>query len=372
MKHCSKCGKSFPDAAKFCDTDGTALAESNAETQMNTPVSSSTATASPAVYQKIEFQSVPQNYPLRALIKFDDHAFRDFYPNDKLSGWIKLEAQADVRVREVSVVLCYQEQYTSQEKRREVTFMEDEDGRTYRDYDYITHDIVNFDTFLLRELPLVKEEIITGGTNKILQFDFIIPKNAVPNYSGKIIKAAWSVKVVAHLETGKIVLGESFFSVAVSPPGAFVQSGYYGTQTIKDEQRVKMRFLLPKLEYTEDGRIIGQLMVEPFEKLKLNGIDLRISWQEKVEVSGQKNSEDISSQIFKIAQNIELQSGKAASFDFEMPINSDGRPTRISPSGLNRSVCSIKARTDKKAWVKFGSSDSEVEAEIYLYNGNKK
>ncbi|CAN5286926.1 hypothetical protein BH10ACI1_BH10ACI1_24180 [soil metagenome] len=375
MKYCPKCGKNFSDSGRFCGTDGTVLVESNVETQMNAPVSSSAVVAhvSSDFYQKIEFQSVPQNYPLRALIMFDNTASRAFYPNDKLSGWIKLEAQADVRVREVSVVLCYQEQYTSKDQRRETVFKEDEDGRTYRDYEYIAHEIINFDTFLLKELPLVKEEIITGSTSRNLRFDFRIPKNAMPNYSGKIINAAWSVKVVTRLETGKIVLGESYFPVAVSPPGNFVQSGYYGTQTIEDEQKVKMRFLLPKLEYTEGERISGRLIVESLEKLKLSDIELRISWQEKVEVVRQENSGGAGSEIFKIAQNAELQAGSVASFDFEMPINSDGRPTRISPTKINHCTFLINAQINKKAWIKFNThKEPQVSAEIYLYNGNKK
>jgi len=352
MKICPTCRQQYEKPEQmFCSQDGTALVA--APPQDEPP---------PGAWQKINLQAA-QNPPVEVSVEIE-HPKRAYFPGDIIRGTVMLNgASSSLSGQNLAIGLIYEEQYISIISQRVSSRSTDAWGKDYKDHEYHYTNVKNFDSYWVRGKQITETDLKGGAARQTFDFALQIPANAVPPYTSEVIVSAWSIKVLY----GSSVLHEIFIPLIVPPPGEMAQAGQYGTQ--EDEGRLTMRFALPKLGYVEGETINGQIVAVAREDMKLYRIVVKFERHDEVNVPKQENHKIFDTQTINIAENAVLRSGVAAAFDFSIPLHSPNHPTRQSPSGINRSFCTLTAEIHRKTWIVIGEQPS-VKTEIFFYNGN--
>ena len=131
-----------------------------------------------------------------------DRPGKPYYPGDVIHATISLRSTSKVKVREVFAGLVLWERYQY--------------GTTDSEGDRTTSWATSED-FVIRE-TLAGEGEIPAGFSETYHLDLLVPMNAAPPFSGKIVQSRWLVKVVADRRLKKDVREEVEIPIIVPPP----------------------------------------------------------------------------------------------------------------------------------------------------------
>jgi hypothetical protein len=268
-----------------------------------------------------------------------------YYPGDIVHADITLEAEKDMRVREVRAGLVFWERYQ----------WADSSAKGGTSHHWST------DEMWVSQEILIPEGSIPGDLWQTYSCDWQIPVDAPPSYGGKISQTRWLAKVTVDRKLKTDINEEVEFPLIVPPSGQMVQPGEYGEVSHPDAAHIHLR--LPRLEFVEGETINGQLLVEPWKDFDVSEVRLELIREEYVP-RDDGNRHTAIEQKLQLERKTRFQTGTPAVYDFTVHIPDQGCPTRQTRN--SRVNWSIKTTLNRRL-----RKDFTVEQEILVHNGHK-
>jgi hypothetical protein len=266
-----------------------------------------------------------------------------FYPGDVVHVDVVLAVERGMPVREVRAGLVFWERYQWVD--------EDSDG------DLDSHWATD-EAWVCKDI-LIPEGAIPDGFRRAYHFDWAIPPDAPPPYSGKISQARWLAKVTVDRKLKRDANEEVELGLIVPSPDATTPPGEYGDVSHPDD--VHMQLQLPKLEFVEGETIHGRLLVEPRKDFGAGEARVELVRVETVPRE-HGNRAVIIEQKVELARKPKFQAGMPVGYEFALPVPEQGCPTyRTGHSRVDWAVRAALSRRLRK--------DFTVEQEVSVYNG---
>jgi hypothetical protein len=264
-------------------------------------------------------------------------------PGALLPVEIRLEAQEEIKARELRVELVGEETYFVKETHR------DSQGHTSTRVVQKTGTIANITNTIATEPVLLK------GLEQHWNISLQLPAEAPPSCRGQLVNIRWKIKVTLDVPNQPDQSQEIPLQVLHVLPQDIKITTSSGEQVFTD--------FIANLEVAQiafpDDTLIGRLTMQIKDKLNVQGIRVELV---KVEDAGARDSSEVTSKI-EVSGSSSFNPFESPSFDFSLNIPRDAPPTANSVhSSLRWNIKAVIARRLK--------TDFNMEHEILVYNSH--
>lgn len=274
-----------------------------------------------------------------------------YYPGETVGVTVEILPDKDLKLQRALVSLMGTEQYEYDS----TSSSTDSDGSTTE----TTSSYWGTNSLYNDEERFIHEATLSGGTPQRYTFQKILPVEALPSCSGKILRVTWGIVVKIDRRLAGDLNAKTELSVRAGAPGTDVQPGEYGVSSEPGE--AELAILLPELETAIGQQINGQLRILPKKNFS-GGVRMELVREEHVSYDEGKYSEK--TYPLNLSGNTEFTAGQQQVVPFQIPIPPDMTPSIQTPNGsISWKIKGVLNRRLRK--------DTTVEQTVLVYPEKK-
>lgn len=280
-----------------------------------------------------------------------DRPMGSYLPGDPVRATVTATADKDFKFQQGRVALLFAERYEF--RKREY---DNSDNR------WETKNYNTTEEHEVRREIILPEGLLKGNSPRTWTFEWQIPPDVPPSYSGKILQIRWMVKATLDRKLMQDVNASGEFYVRSVPPGMRMRAGEFGMSNSPGD--AEMVIALPKEEWTEGETIEGKLIVRPHKEFDVTEVRVELQRVENVP-EGEGNTNIAAVEKIRVSPGVKFQAGAAQEYPFTFRLPQTATPSMRSTHGT-------------VAWVIKGilarrlRSDFEVKEEIAVFSAQPK
>ena len=269
-----------------------------------------------------------------------------YQPGETVHVTLTVQGEKELKIQQGRVALVYTEEYRIRERERD----SDDNSTSVNERTLNDHKEIRREVFM-------QEGVIPATTAKSYTFDLLLPGDAAPTCSGRIINSTWQVKATLDRKMAPDVNNEAALTVNAPAPGRRLAAGNFGMASNTGD--TDMAIWLPKEEWRAGETIEGKLIVTPKKDFDVNEVRVELRRVENVpEQEGNTFTDNVA--VLKPGAGTKFSAGTVVEYPFSVRLPDKGSPTM---RGLHGTVVwSLKGVLARRL-----RSDYTVEEEIGVY-----